>query len=349
MKTDASDATRDKAASPGVIAALSRVISASSSVKAEITVVAFHIVPFEAAITRAKAARSTETSAFTAEKSALSDEEAEITRDEAEGRGEKAEIVDEEAEIAGEEAEITDEDAEITVEPAEVAREEVQSTRNEVHFPENEEANMSVTNAIKRSIATFKTTGPVQALIASANEVVTRMTGNSAFPTPAPPLATVAAAIAELQSAQTGAAARTKGAVTVRDDKRAALVTLLMQLKGYVQNQADASLENGAALIESAGITVRKTAVRKPRTFTALAGPTSGSVKLVAASAARRASYEWQYSTDGGKTWIFAPGTLQAKTTITALTPGASVQFKYRPVLKAGDGDWSQAVTIIVK
>ena len=63
---------------------------------------------------------------------------------------------------------------------------------------------MSVTSAIKRSIATFKTAGSVAALIASANEVVTRMTGNSAFPTPAPPLATVAAAIAELQSARRG-------------------------------------------------------------------------------------------------------------------------------------------------
>ena len=208
---------------------------------------------------------------------------------------------------------------------------------------------MSVTKAITRSIATLKTTGPIAALILYSSGIVKRMTGNSAFPSPVPPLATVAAAIADLQSAEMAAAARTKGAVTVRDDRRAALVTLLRQLESYVQNQADANLENGAALIESAGVAVRKTPVRKPRTFNAVQGPTSGSVKLVAAAAARRASYEWQYSTDGGKTWIYAPGTLQAKTTITALTPGASVQFRYRPVLKAGDGDWSQAVTLIVK
>jgi hypothetical protein len=208
---------------------------------------------------------------------------------------------------------------------------------------------MSVTTAVKRSIATLRTTGPVPALISFATAVVTRMTGNSAFPTPAPPLATVAAAIADLQNAETAAAAKTKGAVTVRNDKRAALVTLLRQLESYVQNQADSNLENGAAVIESAGISVRKLGVRKPRTFTAVQGATSGTITLIAASAAHRASYEWQYSTDGGKTWTFAPGTLQAKTTIPALTPGASVQFKYRPVLKAGDGDWSQAVTIIVK
>jgi hypothetical protein len=251
--------------------------------------------------------------------------------------------------MRGEKAEINDEEAEITAEEAEIARQEVEVVRNEDDFPNQKEANMSVTNAVKRSIATMPTTGPVPTLIASGNSMVSRMTGNPAFPTPSPPLATVAAAITDLQDAETAAAARTKGAVTVRNDKRAALVALLLQLKSYVQNQADANLENGAAIIESAGIAVRKTPVRKPRTFAAEVGATSGTVKLVAPSAARRASYEWQYSTDGGKTWAFAPGTLQAKTTIAGFTPGSSVQFKYRPVLKAGDGDWSQTVTIIVK
>jgi hypothetical protein len=60
-------------------------------------------------------------------------------------------------------------------------------------------------------------------------------------------------------------------------------------------------------------------------------------------------SYEWQYSVDGGKTWVVAPVTLQAKTTILGLTPGATVTFRYRGVTKTGDGDWSQLITFIVK
>jgi hypothetical protein len=47
--------------------------------------------------------------------------------------------------------------------------------------------------------------------------------------------------------------------------------------------------------------------------------------EVVAASAARRASYEWEYSTDGGKTWIAAPATLQAKTKISGLAQGATL------------------------
>lgn len=112
---------------------------------------------------------------------------------------------------------------------------------------------------------------------------------------------------------------------------------------------ADANVENGASIIESAGIGVRKVVVRKPRTFDAAPGAVSGSVELVAPSAGARSGYEWVYSTDGGKTWTTAPVTLQARTTVTGLASGATVQFRYRPVTKAGEGDWSQTVVLLVK
>jgi hypothetical protein len=200
-----------------------------------------------------------------------------------------------------------------------------------------------------RSIATLKLPKPVGALITYAQGIVTRMTGNPAFATPTPPLSAVTAAIGDLQTAETAALSRLKGAVAIRNEKRAALVALLEQLRGYVQAQADANVENGTSIIEGAGIAVRKTAVRKPRVFDAVAGAVSGAAKLMARSAGPRASYEWQYSTDGGKTWVLAPVTMQAKTTVFGLTPGASVVFRYKPVTLAGEGDWSQPVTLIIK
>jgi hypothetical protein len=75
----------------------------------------------------------------------------------------------------------------------------------------------------------------------------------------------------------------------------------------------------------------------------------SGSVKLITKSSGTRSGYEWEYSLDGGKTWVNAPVTLQAKTTVAGLTPGATVQFRYRPVTKGGEGDWSQTVVLLVK
>jgi hypothetical protein len=43
-----------------------------------------------------------------------------------------------------------------------------------------------------------------------------------------------------------------------------------------------------------------------------------------------------------------APATLQAKTKIAGLVPGANVQFKFRAVTKTGEGDWSQPASLIV-
>ena len=175
------------------------------------------------------------------------------------------------------------------------------------------------------------------------------MTNNPAFPNPTPTLAALNAAIADLHSAQVAAASRAKGATTVRDEKRTVVVGLLQQTRGYVQGVADAAPENAASIIESGGFAVRKAPTRGPRTFEARPGVVSATAKLVAVSAGRRASYEWQYSTDGGKTWILAPVTLQAKTTITGLASGSTVVFRYRAVTKSGEGDWSQAVTLLVK
>ena len=208
---------------------------------------------------------------------------------------------------------------------------------------------MSTTKAIHRPIATLKLPKRVSAFITYAQSIVSAMTGNAAFSTPTPPLATVTTAIDDLLTAETAALSRVKGAVAVRNEKRAALATLLEQVKSYVQITADASVENATSIIESAHIGVKKTALRKPRAFDAVAGAVSGSAKLVAHSAGPRSSYEWGYSLDGGKTWVAAPVTLQAKTTIAGLTPGAAVMFRYKPVTKKGEGDWSQSVSLIVR
>ncbi len=208
---------------------------------------------------------------------------------------------------------------------------------------------MTMTKKTHTPIAILNLPTRVQPLITYARAIVTAMSANPHVPAPTPALTVVTAAIDELQLAETAALTRAKGTAAVRNEKRAALVTLLRQLKGYVQTVADANTETGTSIIESAAIAVKKTGVRKPRVFAAVAGAVSGSARLVAPSAGARAFYEWQYSVDAGKTWAAAPGTMQAKTTIAGLTPGASVQFRYRPGTKSGEGDWSDPVTLIVK
>jgi hypothetical protein len=204
-------------------------------------------------------------------------------------------------------------------------------------------------NAPHPALATLHLPGKVPALIQYAQGIVKGMTANPSFPNPMPTLAEVTSAIAALNAAETAALTRTKGAVLTRNGAQTTLVTLLRQLRGYIQTVADADAATSAATIAGAGISVRKTPARPPRAFRATTGAVSGSAKLVVPAAARRASYDWEYSADGGKTWVAAPSTLGAKATLTGLPAGTTVQFRYRALTKAGEGDWSQPASLLVK
>ena len=74
----------------------------------------------------------------------------------------------------------------------------------------------------------------------------------------------------------------------------------------------------------------------------------SGVVALAAKAAGKRVSYNWQMSSDNGTTWADLPTTLQSKTTIGNLNPGARILFRVRPVLKNGERSWSNPVGLIV-
>jgi len=207
----------------------------------------------------------------------------------------------------------------------------------------------TTTISIHRATVSLKLPAKVADFIAYGTGIVHAMTNNPAFPAPVPALSALSAALSELQAAETLALTKAKGTAAARNDKRAVVVSLLQQLRGYVQAVADATPENGATIIQSAAIAVRKTPVRTTRVFAVKPGAVSGAVKITATIAARRASYEWQYSTDGGKTWVSAPATLQAKTTVTGLPSGATAQFRFKTVTKTGEGDWSQAIGLLVK
>ena len=204
--------------------------------------------------------------------------------------------------------------------------------------------------SIRRALAALGIPSKIAELLIYANNVAQKVTGNPHFPTPVPALAAILAAITDLHAAETTAVTRAKGAASVRNDKRAVLVALLQQLRGYVQSVADATPENGASIIESAGFPVRKVTLRGKRAFAVKPGPVTGSVIVTAVSAGPRSSYEWQYSTDGGKTWINAPATTQGQTTIGGLPAGTTVLFRYLTVTpKGGQGDWSQSTSHLVK
>src|SRR5579872_5492795 len=162
----------------------------------------------------------------------------------------------------------------------------------------------STSKSLHRATISMGFPKKIAEFILYASNVGQKMQGNPSFPAPTPALTVLMAAIAELNTAETAALSRTKGASTVRNEKRTVVVGLLQQLRGYVQGVADGTPENAASIIQSAGFAVRKAPTVKPRAFEAKQGTASGSAKITAVSAGPRSSYEWQYSVDGGKTWV---------------------------------------------
>ncbi|HEY3820369.1 MAG TPA: hypothetical protein VGL81_24560 [Polyangiaceae bacterium] len=202
----------------------------------------------------------------------------------------------------------------------------------------------------RRILAVLKLPGSnVPGLLMIADGIVSKMTGNAFFPAPRPPLATVSSAIAELSQAQVETLSRTTGTVAVRARKRVVLVNLLEELRSYVQATADASREQAASIIESAGMSVKRPRTVYPRVFRAKDGHVSGEVNLEVPSAGDDAGYEWEDSLDGAITWRTLPPTRQASTTVSGLSPGSKVHFRYRAVTKDGPTDWSDSIWIIVQ
>jgi hypothetical protein len=217
----------------------------------------------------------------------------------------------------------------------------------------NEEKHVMTTNKktiTPRTIATLNLPLKVGELINYAQAIAKALTNNPHITNPTPTIAALNTAIATLVADENAALTRVKGAIVQRNAAKKTLVQLLELLKANVQSIADGDPDNAPTIIESAGIGIRKTPVRKPRVFAATQGTVSGTAKLVAPSAGARSSYEWEVSNDGGKTWVTAPPSTQARTSVQGLASGTTVQFRYRAVTpKTGAGDWSAAVSLLVQ
>jgi hypothetical protein len=190
----------------------------------------------------------------------------------------------------------------------------------------------------------------VPLLIVRARAILVAMTGNTWFPTPSPTLAEVEAATDDLFAAETRTLTRVVDSVSERDAKRMALVALLQRLGAYVQGVAIANPEHAAEIVESAGMYLKRAGGPRGRTFHAKQ-IRAGTIHVFAPGAGDGAAYEFQYSLDGGRTWL---GTAQqimnrADVTIDRLPPHAMVHLRYRVIVKNVTGDWSQTIAIMVE
>ena len=192
----------------------------------------------------------------------------------------------------------------------------------------------------------------VPQLIEFANHVVAAMTGNVNFPNPHPTLASMTAAIAALQTADTNAQGAGPTQTSILHQKEETVRTMLTQLALYVEgivndpSVADAMREG---MILSAGMQVRAVAHPQKHHFAVKHGAVSGSVDLTA-QGITHGFHNWEYILEpaASNQWVSAPSTTQAHTVVTGLQPGSTYSFRHRAVTKDGESDWEQVLTIIV-
>ena len=194
----------------------------------------------------------------------------------------------------------------------------------------------------------------VEQLLNFSNNVLDKVTGNSFFATPHPLLADVSTAIADLTTAAAAAVGGSQVQVTERNVKRLTLENLLTELGHYVEDIAN---EPGNAvpedlpvqIIESAGMKVKRVAIKQKQIFAVVAGRLTGTVAATA-EAVRHGFHEWQYTTtpDDESSWIDLTSTTKAKTIVEDLTSGSRVYVRHRAVLKTGPEDWTSPINVIV-
>lgn len=187
-------------------------------------------------------------------------------------------------------------------------------------------------------------------LITFGKAVHDAMDGNPNFPSPNPPLSVFRANLTSLDDAETKAAARGNGAVEARDALKRLVVNDMYHLCDYVQGVAEKVPlpEAAAAVITSAFMSIRKVPQRVTPPLTAKNTGVPGRVALAAKPVAKEATYYWEYSLDQ-VTWTPVPETIKASTAIDGL-PFANVSyFRFRALTRAGKGDYSQVVSLLVQ
>jgi hypothetical protein len=200
---------------------------------------------------------------------------------------------------------------------------------------------LAAATGLRRKMKVNDLIGAVRAIVAAGRK-------NPALPKSFPALDRLAKALAALEAAQVAALSRAAGTVIARNTVQGGVFSALTQYKSAVQTVADADPANAAAIIVNSGLRTRRESTRRKAFFSVKPGRVSRSLVAEIRSFAKRASYEWEISLDGGKTWIRVRTTLQTKTVITDLPLGKFVQVRCRPVTKSGPGEWVGPITVLV-
>jgi hypothetical protein len=212
------------------------------------------------------------------------------------------------------------------------------------------ETRMSTNNEPMPPVAVLKAPKTSLALIRFARKVHSAFVNNPTFPNPVPTLSVLETHIDEFEDAESKAACRTEGAVAFRDARKRRLQKSFVLLRAYVQSVVSDGMTPAEAIaaIESAYMSVKKTATRSIPEVSVKSADISGKVRLAAKAVASKALYVWEYSVDQSK-WTPLPETLKSRTELSGLTPECVYYFRFRAFTHAGWQGYSPVVSFLVR
>jgi len=203
---------------------------------------------------------------------------------------------------------------------------------------------------VKRLVALGTSRLSVVQLISDTRHYVTSMTANTLFPTPSPDLASITTQVNLVEADYNVSLTRVKGSVAKMRAEQKKLVILLKGLAAYVETIANANPDHALDIIASAGMAVKKSPVRKPKTFSAVNGKLKGTVML-SNKGIPRGTYIYEMTTDPNTpaSWTYIYTGSNVKFTKTGLVSGTRYYFRGAISNKGIQGDWTVATDVLVQ
>jgi hypothetical protein len=204
-------------------------------------------------------------------------------------------------------------------------------------------------------------------VLTKVDEVVDRATAmdigmgsdTTTYAAPNPPLPAFKTLIANVTTAQGVVKTRAVGAAATRNVQLQLLIGGMESERLYIQTLADGNTSNAIKIIQNAGLVVAAAPGGTKLMLMLRNGPQSGSVicdanvGLLVGTGAKHPYaarfFGWQYTTNGGTSFITAPTTANGKTLITGLTPLTLVGVRVNITILGVTSEWSDVATIPVR
>jgi hypothetical protein len=198
-----------------------------------------------------------------------------------------------------------------------------------------------------RAIAVMDEPRAIAEKVLFPRKFITALTNNIWIPSPVPAMDEATQHADKLDEKQAIVTTRVIGAAADRDVAYSVVKLDICCWKAQVQLAADNNPQNAIAIIESCGFKVKHVPLYEKPVLRALKGNVPHSAKLIAKAVGKKASYEWQYSTNGTDWNNLPKSTPVANTQATGLTPATLYFFRYRGITNKVEGSWCDPMAFV--